>query len=344
MITLGNIPVLTTVSQIMVTLQRELKLNGSHLLKDVVLPRGEGQDVQFTCPYHKNGLENKPSCGITTREQKRGEVVIPVGTFNCFSCKSHGHITELISHCFGKQDGGVFGKAWILEHFNNYEIENRSNFFQKITRQKEKNELQYVTENELQNYRFTHPYMYKRGLTDEIIDLFDIGYDSSFILKDNLSPIKCITFPVRDEFGNVVFIARRSIKGKIYHYPKEVDKPIYGLYESKQLFPKSKELYICESMFNCLTLVRLGKPSVALLGTGTHTQLDKLRDLDYRKYIICTDSDEAGERGRKKLYDKLSKYKLIEHLRTPAGTDINDFSYCKTYDELLNEIEKKEVM
>lgn len=347
MIVLGEIPVLTSVYQIMLTLQRELKLSNSHLLQTVLPQKFTQQDIQFTCPFHKNGLESKPSCGITSVEHKRGDTVVPAGTFHCFSCDAHGDITELISHCFGKHDGGLFGKKWILDHFNNYEIENRSGFFKRWGEKSSKPKQEFVTEEELSKYRFSHPYHKKRHLTEELLDAYDIGYDSSFRLSEELKPFACITFPVKDEKGNVVFIARRSIKGKIFHYPKQVDKPIYGLWEVKHLFPDSKELYICESILNALMLVKWNKPAVALLGTGAHNQLEMLKHLDYRKYVLCLDPDEAGEKGTKKLYNALSKYKLLQVLKMPEGSDINDLGYCESYEEFLEEVkkqQKKEVM
>lgn len=336
----GNL-ITVSVYQILVTLQRELRLENSHLLQAVIPPKIAQHDVQITCPFHKNGMENKPSCGVTTVEHKRGDKVIPAGCFNCFSCSAHGDITELISHCFGKHDGGLFGKKWLLDHFNNYEVENRSGFFKKWGNKFSEKKQEFISEEELAKYRFVHPYHKKRYLTDELLDIYDIGYDCAFRLKPELHPFECITFPVKDEQGNVVFIARRSIKGKIFHYPKSVDKPIYGLWEVKYLFPQSKELYICESILNALMLIKWKKPAVALLGTGTQTQIEKLKYLDYRTYILCLDSDEAGEKGIKKLYNALSIYKFIKTIKMPRGSDINDLGYCNSYEEFLEEIKKK---
>lgn len=339
MILIGNMPVMTTVYDILLLLQRELHLNHSSLLHTIVQPKNDWQDIQITCPFHKYGLEQKPSCGVTVREKKRGNKIIPAGTYYCFSCSSRGDITDLISYCFGQQDGGLYGQQWILSHFNNFEVENRAGFFKKLYLTNEKNVVQYVTEDELKKYRFTHSYMYKRHLTDELIDIYDIGYDKGFQLKEDTQPFSCITFPVKDSKGNVVFIARRSIKGKIFHYPREVDKPIYGLYEAKQIFPQDTILYICESILNALMFVKWGKPAVALLGTGTHSQIEMLKHLDYRKYVLCLDSDEAGEKGVAKLTKALSNYKFIDILEMPKGKDVNDFGFCKSYKEFLEKAE-----
>ena len=60
--------------------------------------------------------------------------------------------------------------------------------------------------------------MYERGLTDEIIERFDIGYDRER---------REITFPIKDLSGKVRFISGRSVKGKFFKLPQGIDKPIY---------------------------------------------------------------------------------------------------------------------
>lgn len=323
---LGNIPVLATVADIMILLKRELQQENIALLHDLVIPDYKGQDISFTCPKHKHGQESKPSAGITQIIKNKG---VPAGTWSCFTCKSHGDITELISFCFGKNDGGIFGKKWILDRFCDYEIENRDGFFHKLGEKKEepkKKEQTYITEKELDSYRYTHPYMYKRHLTDETINTFDIGYDPNFRLKEELSPLPCITFPVKDSNGNCLFIARRSIEGKLFHYPHAVDKPLVYLWEIKHLFPDTKELYIVESNLNALVLIQYGFPAIAILGTGSESQYKLLRELPYRVYHIATDNDEAGNYGAEKLRKALYKYKLIDRytIDTPKK-DINDY-------------------
>ena len=82
--------------------------------------------------------------------------------------------------------------------------------------------------------------MYKRGLTDDIIDKFDIGYDKS---------TDSITFPVTDLYGNVKWIQTRSVRGKFYRIPEGIIKTdyLYGVYQA--LETKSTSIAICESCF-----------------------------------------------------------------------------------------------
>lgn len=315
---------MTSIPQILSSLQRDLHLAGIPLLKHIAYPKFEGQDMMVTCPYHKHGQENKPSCGITTKQKRRGEKIIPAGTVHCFVCHETRTIEAFIGDCF-EQDS-EFGKKWILDRFSNFDIENREGFFKIPSRVKEVEDTQYISEEELSKYRYYHPYMYQRHLTKEQIDYFDIGVDVESV---------SITFPVKDTKGNVLFVAKRSIKEKKFHIPATVkDKPLCYLYESQKLYPNDKTLYICESMFNALTLMRF-VPAVALLGTGTHNQVETLKTLPYRRYVLCLDNDKAGQRATEKLKVELGAYKFLSVMMPKDSTkDLNDLGYVKSMNEL----------
>lgn len=181
----------------------------------------------------------------------------------------------------------------------------------------------YINEKELDKYRYYHPYMYKRKMTNEVIEIFDVGYDST---------TQSITFPVRDINGNCLFIARRSVNIKWFNYPQSVEKPIYGLYELYQLSEFPKEIYIVESMIDCIYLWTFKKYAVALNGLGTKTQVEELNKLPCRKFILATDNDEAGFKARKKLKTTIKNH-LVTEVKLPDNRkDIND---C-TYQEILN--------
>ncbi len=318
MILIDGVPVLANIPQIMYCLQRELRTSSVPYLQTIKPPR-EYQDLVFTCPYHKDGRENRPSCCITTIT-KEG---VPVGTVHCFTCGKTSYITEMISYCFNKHDGGVFGKSWILDRFESADSGNRRGFFSLPCRKKEKEQgITYVSEEELESYRFIHPYLYKRGMTDELIEMFDLGYD-----KD----LKAVTFPIKDMNGKVLFVAKRSVRTKRFYLPRKLVKPLCYIYEAKQYYPNSNTLYICESLFNALTLYRWGVPAIALLGTGTKEQLEAITYLPYRTFVICLDNDMAGEMGRKKLAKVLDKKAFLRYIITKVGTDINDYVFDKDF-------------
>lgn len=298
--------------------------------------RWNGDNVQTSCPFHKNGQERKPSFGVN------GEI----DKCHCFSCGWVGTIEEMISELYGYQDDGKFGKRWLIKRFNTVEIETRPNIMEgfngrAITNiyrndatkhisgvrkhlQGDNEDEQYageITEEELDKYRYIHPYMYERGLTDEIIERFDIGYDRKR---------KEITFPVKDIEGRCVFIAGRSVEHKFFRLPKGLDKPVYQAYRFNS--GKYRTAYITESFLNCLTCWKYDKPAMAMIGTGNRKQYEILNRLPVREYILAFDPDEAGrkatERFRKNVHGKIIKELVYTDTR-----DINDlqeeFLNCK---------------
>lgn len=291
--------------------------------------------IQICCPYHSNGMERRPSAGIRRED----------GIFHCFACGEVHSLSEVISHCFGHTDDivGKFGWQWLLKNFATVQIEERKDVpIDYIRNNHTRNSVgnrNYVSAEELDSYRYIHPYMYKRGLTDDVIELFDVGYDA---------PTETITFPVRDISGGCLFVARRSVKTKYFNYPEGVEKPLYGLYElykdssiglknSKThslgvpySFPR--EVIVCESMLDALSFWTVGKYAVALNGLGNELQFKQLRDLPCRKIILATDNDEAGMKARKRIRKNVINKIITEYIFPKGRKDANE---C-TKEELLN--------
>ncbi len=163
--------------------------------------------------------------------------------------------------------------------------------------------------------------MYERKLTDAIIEKYDIGYDGNWQApgRNNITP--CITFPVHDINGNVLFIYRRSIEGKFFSMPEGIEKPVYGMH---QLPSNAKSVVIAESIFNALTAVAYGYPAIALLGTGNSQQMKELQRSGIYDFVICMDGDEAGQRATRRIKKALSGIAITWEIRMPEGKDIND--------------------
>lgn len=318
----NNHVILDDTQDILIELRKQLELNGVKRFAKFI---DSGKNIQTNCPFHKEGQERKPSFGINKN----------TGECHCFGCGWSGTLSEMISNCFGKDDFGAYGNKWLIRNFLSVAVESRPDIDvdfcrrRKITSETKK----YISEQELDSYRYTHPYMYKRKLTDEIIDLFDIGYDKS---------TECITFPNRDINGNCLFIARRSVKTKFFNYPQDVEKPVYGLYECnicaktiKNWFPD--EIIICESMIDALTCWVYGKYAVALNGTGNENQFKTLRNMPNRKFILATDMDEAGLKARERIRQSLDNKLVTEYVwDINIAKDINDMN--KEYFESLKEV------
>ena len=296
-------------------LKEQLAINEIYLFNTIKeLP----EDLMVSCPFHKEGQERKPSCGIRKED----------GWCHCFTCGESCSLEQMISRCFGVDDLGQYGLNWLKNNFLGDILQER-HIILDTDRKSLKNDCRanYISEKELEQYRFYHPYMFERKMSEEVIDIFDIGYDAK---------MQAITFPVRDKEGNCLFIARRSVNIKWFNYPSDVEKPVYGIYELYQLKEFPKEVYICESMIDAITLWVHKKYAVALNGLGTKRQIDELNKMPCRKFILATDNDEAGQKARKNLRKNI-KGKLVTELVLPSNRkDINE---C-TEDEIENFLEK----
>lgn len=330
--------------EIISELQSQLHLNGIQLLQK---SHDTPTDIMIQCPYHGNGQEKRPSAGIRKTD----------GMFHCFACNETHSLIEVISHCFGKDAIGKFGWQWLTKNFATVSIEERDSIQLDFMRKSQNApiKIDYVSEEELDKYRYTHPYWKKRKITDEhIIELFDLGYD-----RDT----DCITFPVRNVNGECLFVARRSTKTKYFNYPAGAEKPLYGLYELHKWFDTyskdhsnalsldfdfdidskrpigvnfPQEIIVCESMLDALTAWQYGKYAVAMNGLGTELQFQQLRDLPCRKLVLATDNDKAGMKARDRIKSNVKNKIITEYIFPKDRKDLNELSLSEF--EALEEV------
>lgn len=263
-------------------------------------------DIVTQCPFHGFGNEQHSSFGICNNRSKP-----EYGLYHCFACSASGTIIQLVNRLNNVGDDNDLS---LIQQISDIAFTEYRMLPQLTSRKKEQE--QSVTDIELKSYRITHvDYLDKRGIKPLIQQAFDCGYDEVQ---------EAVTFPVKRLDGSVCFVVRRKIKYKQYHYPLGVEKPIYGLYEFQQMFPNRREIVIVESIINALTLWGWGIPAVALLGTGSQTQIDFLNTTDFRKYIICLDGDTAGWKGTEKLKASLNAYTTAVPMI--PGKDVNDLT------------------
>lgn len=321
-----------SLTEIMEELISQLRANGIQLIQK---QKETPTHIQICCPYHNKGMERRPSAGIRKSD----------GLFHCFACQEVHTLPEVITYCFGHYEDvfGKFGWNWLLKNFAIIEKEEREDVKLDFGRNVNISSynvanmsniginLHYVSEEELERYRYYHPYWKKRGITDEsIIELFDLGYDKT---------TQSITFPVRDIYGNCLFVARRSVRTKWFNYPEGVQKPLYGLYEIYEELRsiereydtldyelRMEEIIVCESMIDALTCWQYGKYAVALNGLGNDLQFKQLRELPCRKLILATDNDEAGLKARARIRKNVPNKLITEYVLPEGKKDINELS------------------
>lgn len=298
MIQLDNAIIQAEMLDVLNVLKAELAIRGIPRFHQF---RPNRDNIQTNCPFHAGGQERKPSFGVGVHN----------GKCHCFACGWNGTMDTLVSELFGYNDNGKFGLSWLQKRFNSVEIESRPQLALP-TRNVVSKKKNIISEEELDSYRYIHPYMYERGLTDEIIEEFDIGYD-----KER----ECLTFPIKDLDGDVVFVATRSVKTKFFGLPSGIDKPVYCA--ERFVNGEYKEAYIVESFLNCLTCWKYGKPAMALIGTGNQEQYKILEKLPVRTYILALDPDDAGKKATER-FRKNVKGKIIKELEYKDNKDIND--------------------
>lgn len=276
-------------------------------LKNIIY---QPENVRVTCPVHKDGMENKPSCNIYI-----GDVAdICWGTSHCFSCGYKGSLASFVSEACDRSLS--WANNWLKDHFTEYILEeNQLAIDAPINVNKNKNiGKQRIKDAVLLDFQSWHPYLEKRGLSKSICEKYNVKYDQNS---------KCIVFPVRDLSGKISFMTRRSVNSKKFIIDKDIDKDVYLLYNI--IKDNVKAVYVCESQINALTLESWGYRAIALLGTGTEHQYDLLNKSGIIQYYLCFDGDEAGRNGINKFVKNVQNG-FITVVNIPKGKDVNDLS------------------
>ena len=274
----------------------------SRYLKDIKVT---SNGIRVTCPFHSDGMEKNPDCVVN--DDIESEIY---GVYHCFACGAKGYITDLINKCFNQSD--EFANEWLLQNCNVVFIDEHE-WLPEISFDKSPTSI--LDSSELDKYKYFHPYMFKRHLTEDVIRKFSVGYDS----KDD-----SIVFPVWDERDNLLFFTKRSVRNKTFFIPKGVVKPVYLLnYIIKE---NRTTVYVAESQINALTLWSWGYPAVALFGTGSKEQYEILKKSGIRNYILCFDGDVAGDTGARKFIENMNDDVLISIKKLPRGKDVNNLT------------------
>lgn len=324
MITIWGVPIVATVEQVLRDVK--LQLYGTGLLKDV---SNTGADLMITCPFHKGGKENKPSCGVLLKEKVDRDKKYEAGTVHCYTCGYTADLPQFIADVLGLENS-IAGYKWLIGKYN-YSAQEREPIEINLYRGEEQR-ASYMDEDEVErfykdllNSSEACEYIHKRELESWIIDAYKLGYD-----KED----KTVLFPVRDMQGRVVFYKGRSIAGKHFYNAKDVDKSslVFGLYElctghfSQGVATPDSEIWITESEIDALSLISYGKFAVAIM--GSHISDEQCRELEktpFRKFVLATDNDDAGRKGASQI-KRLLIPKGFRFTNLMWNTDLKDIN------------------
>jgi DNA primase len=254
-----------------------------------------GDDVFISCVNTEahGGIEKIPSCSIH-RE---------TGILHCFGCGYSDSLPGLIAktlHLGNK----VLGYRWILRRYF-IPLQGERPLLSLDLSPRSKGQF-FLPESLLEDYAYDHEYMYRRGLTQKVIDHFDIGFDDK---------TESITIPMRDLKGRLVFIKKRPIGHSDfhkYHIDEGADKReiVYGLNVIKVNREKVKMIYLCEGEFDVLSFYVSKKYGAGVQGDTIFKDQVKQLIRVAKGVSICLffDNDPPGRKALQKAIPQLSPY------------------------------------
>ena len=228
-------------------------------------------------------------------------------------------------------------------------------------------------QHQLKNTPSAHQYFISRGLTDETITTFGLGYAPSDwqhlerTFSNDIEGLRIlglvrtsqkgrdfdllrdrVIFPIKDRQGRVVGFAGRSLGDEMPKYINSSESPVfakqhilYGLFESRQA--KATDYLMVEGYMDVIALYQAGiYGAVAPMGTAVgENQIAHL--LKYNDTLtLCFDGDTAGQRAAWRALEVsapvLPDGKQLKFLTLSDGHDpdtyIKTFGADKTYEAI----------
>jgi DNA primase len=275
--------------------------------------RKAGKDYAGLCPFHK---EKTPSFTVSVEKQM----------FYCFSCREGGNAVNFLM----KYENLSFQEA--------QETLARQYGMEILRKDSGKRTGQYYQRN-LQNSKTALQYLHNRGMTDDVIEEFKLGYSdrtsgnlkgflknsgipNDIFLSTGIVRIKDgalyemfrgrIIIPIIDVNKKIIGFGGRTIEKE--GFPKYVNSPestvfskrssLFGIDKTRKFISESNEVFIVEGYFDFISLYMNGfKNIVSTLGTAvTEGQISKLRN--YTENItLMLDGDEAGVKSALRLIE-----------------------------------------
>lgn len=235
---------------------------------------------------HQSGRYWKGKCPLHESDDVSETLVVfpDTNSFYCFSCECGGSVINFLSD---KEKVSYRAATEILAKECNINLRDNKEYQLEASE-----EMRFTREADMyhKNVHATLEYLHKRGLSDDTINAFKLGF-----ANDSL------TIPLRNEHGQYVSMAIRQFNKK----PKYKNTPNSMLYKKsgflfnldlarKQI---KDTLYVCEGYMDAISGYQMGVPTVAYCGSELHKDQIKKLGTFMRKditIVICPDNDEAG--------------------------------------------------
>ncbi|NCB48510.1 MAG: DNA primase [Clostridia bacterium] len=318
----------------------------------------KGRTHWACCPFH---FEKTPSFAVNEVEQ----------FYHCFGCGESGDVIKFVE----KYENMTFFEAvkFLAQNAGMSLPEiNVKNADLEALKQKEKvlkalslARDYYISKLDLTQNTPATAYVLKRGLTDEVVKYFGIGYspDWNGLIrhlereKISLETMKLagliehnehgnpydvfatrLMFPILNSFGDCIGFTARTLddSSKFAKYRNSTQtivfdksKTIYNIHTIKNLKKEQNIDYIiiCEGTIDVIAMFKAGfKNTVACLGTAlTPYHASELKRYT-SKIILCLDGDNAGQNATYKAIDVLSETGLeVRVVKLKDNLDPDEF-------------------
>ena len=237
--------------------------------------------------------------------------------YHCFATGESGDMYDLV----GYKEGLELTESveWISNHFN---IE-LTQFMRELTPEEQMYAKMYhamkgMVENqhkELLGNEKMLQYLHSRGVTDDSIDLYQLGYVGFQGLPRN-EYYDMFQLDRKDMYRDALLLPIQNERGQFLYWQSRPNLPMGGKYvfvrDSHPLFleprlfgfPQARKkmrqtglpLVITEGVFDCIAVNQVGYPSVAVLGTHITPEFWSLLErFHIKKAILLLDGDTAGQ-------------------------------------------------
>jgi len=315
-----------------------------------------GKNFSGKCPFH---LEKTPSFIVSPELQR----------YKCFGCGEAGDIFNFVQKIENIDFPETLEKLAKEAGVELKKIKSNTQY-QRLEEINKRAAIFFFRQIKDKRYTSVLKYVHDRGINDESIQSFGIGYSPggtgllNYIQKESkyskeellLSGLfvekegklkdkfyKRVMFPIRSGSGKVIAFTGRILPNNDFG-PKYMNSPetpiyhkkenVYGQYESRQEIRKQDFVIMCEGTTDVISAHQLGvKNIVAPLGTALTTeQLTKLSKLT-RNILFLFDNDTAGQQALEKAFILSQPLEL--------NTYANNTNPYKDVDEMIKEDPKK---
>lgn len=173
-------------------------------------------------------------------------------------------------------------------------------------------------------------YLQKRGLTEQTIEQFQIGFEIGkigfYVDQNQLEGYfeNRVIIPVLDESGQIVDLIGRSIDLREPKY-----KALYGIDQylfNLEALDMSDEVVLCNGIFDVMTLAQAKIPAVCVPDLSLFKDKHG-KQLSGKSVYICLGNDEPGRREAVRIESLLREHAKETYIVNLPETirDINDF-------------------